>query len=289
MEKLNFETEINACPEIVWDAVVNDKKYRQWTDVFSEGSFFEGGWKKGDAIRFLIINESGQREGMVSEIAESRYPEYISIRHLGYFVNDVDDTSSDSVTKWAPAFENYTLERLENNKTRFVVEADTEEHYVQMFMELWPKALARLKEVSENQSGKNIQITVSAMVNATIEKVWEYWTEPRHITRWNQASDDWHCPAAENEPVENGRFKYTMASKDGLMSFDFEGVYLEVENLHHITYRMDDGRLAEIYFKPAGNLTIVSETFDAEQMNPPALQQTGWQAILDSFKQYIEG
>jgi len=44
MKKLHFETTIHANPEKVWNAIVDDKKYRKWTEAFHEGSYFEGGW-----------------------------------------------------------------------------------------------------------------------------------------------------------------------------------------------------------------------------------------------------
>ena len=149
MKKINLDIVINASREMVWDTIVDDANYRLWTSAFQETSYFEGGWNKGDTIRFLGINEKGEKEGMVSEIAESVYPEYISIKHLGYIVNGVDDTTSEEIRKWAPSFENYTLEKLEENKTLFKLDMDVTEEYYEMFMGLWPKALAKLKEVSE--------------------------------------------------------------------------------------------------------------------------------------------
>lgn len=149
MKKINLNITINTSRESVWDAIVDDSKFRLWTSAFTEGSYFEGGWNKGDAIRFMAINKQGEKEGMVSEIAESIYPNYISIKHLGYIVNDIDDTTSEEIRKWAPAFENYTLEELEQKKTLFKLDMDATEEYYDMFLEMWPKALTKLKEVSE--------------------------------------------------------------------------------------------------------------------------------------------
>jgi len=149
MKKINLDITINAPREAVWDAIVNDAKYRLWTSAFQETSYFEGSWNKGDSIRFLGINEKGEKEGMVSEIAESIYPQYISIKHLGYIFNGIDDTTSEEIRKWAPAFENYTLEKSGEDKTLFKLDMDVTEEFHDMFLELWPKALAKLKEVSE--------------------------------------------------------------------------------------------------------------------------------------------
>jgi uncharacterized protein YndB with AHSA1/START domain len=161
MKKLHFEVNIRASQEAVWDAVVDDEKYREWAAPFHEGSYFEGGWNKGDKIRFLARNEKGEPEGMIAEIAESRKPEFISIRHFGMILGGKEDTTSDEVKKWVPAYENYTFTRL-GNFTKFEVDADTEESFVELFSGMWPKALAKLKEVAERAELKSQAVAQSA-------------------------------------------------------------------------------------------------------------------------------
>lgn len=132
-------------------------------------------------------------------------------------------------------------------------------------------------------------ITVETIVKASVRKVWESWTLPQHITKWNQASDDWHTPYAENDLRTGGKFKSTMAAKDGSMSFDFEGTYTRVTPHELIEYTMADGRTVKVIFETSGQETKVTETFDPESENSLELQRGGWQAILDSFKKYTEG
>ncbi|MBT1701714.1 SRPBCC family protein [Chryseosolibacter indicus] len=131
-------------------------------------------------------------------------------------------------------------------------------------------------------------ITVSATVKAPVEKVWRYWNEPQHITQWCQASSDWHAPYAENDLKVGGKFKTTMAAKDGSFSFDFGGVYTKVELHKAIEYTMEDGRKVQIEFLADGNETKVIEKFDAENTHPADMQREGWQAILNSFKNHTE-
>jgi uncharacterized protein YndB with AHSA1/START domain len=131
-------------------------------------------------------------------------------------------------------------------------------------------------------------ITVTTVVNAPVEKVWQYWNEPKHITKWCQASDDWHAPKAENDIRKDGRFSTTMAAKDGSFSFDFGGIYTNVVSNKTIEYTMDDGRKVSVNFQPEGNATKITETFEAESENPADMQRDGWQAILNSFKKYTE-
>jgi uncharacterized protein YndB with AHSA1/START domain len=131
-------------------------------------------------------------------------------------------------------------------------------------------------------------ITVENTINAPVEKVWEYWTKPEHITKWNNASDDWHSPRAENDARTGGKFSVRMEAKDGSMGFDFGGVYDEVRENEYIEYTMGDNRKVKVNFTQQGNSTKVVESFDAENTHSVELQRGGWQAILDSFKRYVE-
>lgn len=131
-------------------------------------------------------------------------------------------------------------------------------------------------------------ITVITKVNAPLNKVWDYWTKDEHIINWNNASDEWHTPAAKNDLRNDGRFVFTMAARDGSMSFDFEGVYSEVIEHKMISYVMSDGRKAKITFEFQDGQTEIVESFEAETVNSIELQRTGWQNILDSFKKYTE-
>ncbi len=131
-------------------------------------------------------------------------------------------------------------------------------------------------------------ITVENTINAPVEKVWECWTKPEHIIKWNNASDDWHTPSAENDLRPGGSFVSRMEAKDGSMGFDFGGVYDAVRNKEYIEYTMDDGRKVQVTFSDKGNRTKVAESFEAENTNSVELQQGGWQAILDNFKKYTE-
>jgi uncharacterized protein YndB with AHSA1/START domain len=132
------------------------------------------------------------------------------------------------------------------------------------------------------------RVMVETTVNTPVEKAWRYWTEPVHITKWNNASDDWHTPVAEIDLRVGGKFLSRMEAKDGSFGFDFSGVYDEVRLNEFISYTLGDGRRVEITFINQGNETKIIESFDPENENPIELQQGGWQAIMDNFKKYIE-
>ena len=131
-------------------------------------------------------------------------------------------------------------------------------------------------------------VTVESLINAPVEKVWQCWVEPQHITRWNCASDDWHSPRAENDVRPGGNFNIRMEAKDGSMGFDFAGTYDTVKPNESIEYTMGDGRRVQVLFSVQGNQTRVQETFDAEETHSIDMQRGGWQAILDNFKKYTE-
>lgn len=131
-------------------------------------------------------------------------------------------------------------------------------------------------------------ITVETLVNTPIEKVWEFWTKPEHITKWNNASEDWHTTRAENDLRIGGKFLSRMEAKDSSFGFDFEGVYTDVISNEKISYTLLDDRKVIITFLKTENGVQIVETFEAETENTLELQKFGWQAILNNFKNYVE-
>lgn len=148
--------------------------------------------------------------------------------------------------------------------------------------------LSSFNNLKTDKQMDKTKITVSETIAADTQKVWDYWTKPEHITNWNFASDDWHCPSAENDLRAGGRYCARMEAKDGSFGFDFEAVYDEVIDYRKITYTMTDGRQATTLFEKIDGKTKVTTTFDAENENPVDMQRDGWQAILNNFKKYAE-
>lgn len=148
MEKMDFSIKIDAPVKTVWHTMLDDETYRKWTEVFAKGSHYEGDWSQGSKILFLAPHD-GEMSGMVSRIAENRPYEFISIKHVGLVADGEEVTDSNEVRKWAGALENYTFHDL-GDKTRVVVEMDIDEEHREMFEELWPEALQKLKVLAEN-------------------------------------------------------------------------------------------------------------------------------------------
>ena len=139
---LPYEIDINASPEKVWHTMLDKETYEQWTAVFSAGSTYEGSWEEGAEIHFFDPDKSG----MKAEIAENRLHEYISIKHLSMLQNGESVTGDE---EWFPSYENYTFTK-ENDGTHLLVELEIPEEWAEMFDDMWPKGLQKVKELAES-------------------------------------------------------------------------------------------------------------------------------------------
>jgi uncharacterized protein YndB with AHSA1/START domain len=153
---------------------------------------------------------------------------------------------------------------------------------------LYRKTKFTTQKLNKMETQEKTVITIENTINAPVEKVWESWTKPEHITKLCFASDDWHTPRAENDVRVGGSFSSRMEAKDGSMGFDFGGIYDAVRKNEYLEYTLGDGRKVDITFTTQGNKTKVVESFEAEGTNPIEMQRGGWQAILDNFKKYTE-
>lgn len=133
-----------------------------------------------------------------------------------------------------------------------------------------------------------MKITVKAEIATTSDRVWELYTSPLHIVNWNFASPEWHCPSAVNDLRVGGEYIGRMEAKDGSLGFDFKATYSHVDIGIEFTYVAEDAREVNVVFSQTSKGTEVTIVFDAETINPPELQQQGWQSILDNFKKYAE-
>lgn len=132
------------------------------------------------------------------------------------------------------------------------------------------------------------RITGQTKIQAPIEKVWEFYTESKHIIEWNFATDEWCCPNAKNDLQKDGEFDLRMEAKNGSMGFNFTGKYEKVIPNELISYKIADGRNVDVEFSKSESNVHLKQTFDAEGTNTDEQQKNGWQAILGNFKKYAE-
>ena len=145
MQKLNFSIDINAPRHTVWKVLWGDKSYREWTSAFMEGSYaITDDWKEGSKV--LFVGPDGQ--GMVSKVDTKRNNEFMSFEHQGIVKDGIEDTTSEQVKAWKGAKENYTL-RDKGKGTELVIDMDTSDAEQEYFQKTWPKALERVKDLSE--------------------------------------------------------------------------------------------------------------------------------------------
>lgn len=145
MKKLKFKTEIKATKEKVWKILWDDSTYRKWTSVFTEGSHAKSDWNEGSKVEFL----SGGGEGMYSMIEKKSAPDFMSFKHLGVIKDGKEQPIDDETKKWSGAHENYTLTG-NNDSTTLNVEMDIIDEFEDYFSETFPKALEKVRELSEN-------------------------------------------------------------------------------------------------------------------------------------------
>lgn len=279
MKKLNFDIHMTASAAKVWQVLWDDTTYRQWTTVFNEGSYAVSDWKEGSNIQFLNADGSG----MYSTIVALKTNEHMVFKHLGAIKNFEEQLIDEKTKLWSGGLESYTLKQEDKGLT-LTAGMEAPEDFLNYFSDTFPKALILIKEIAEHP----IVLSIETTVNTSIEKIWSYFTQPSHITKWNAASEDWHSPHAINDLKAGGNFVYRMEAKDGSFGFDFSGTYTKVEAHKSIQYALGDGRTVTITFTKQNNGYKITEEFDAEEVNPLSLQRGGWQAILENFKTYTE-
>ncbi len=151
MQKLQFKKEIKASAQKVYETMLglkNKATYEYWTATFNPTSTYEGSWDKGSKIHFVGVDESGKKGGMASEIVAHQPAGFVSIRHYGFLDGDLEITTGEQVEKWAGGHENYSFQE-NNGITTVTVDMDTIDEYLEYFNDIYPKALDKLKEISE--------------------------------------------------------------------------------------------------------------------------------------------
>ena len=140
MKKLEFTIEINASKENVWDALWIDENYRNWTSVFHEGSHYESDLAEGSEILFL----GPEKSGMFAVIQKMVPFEKMYFLHQGEILNGEKQEG----TFGENAIEQYDLVE-KDGKTELSVTLNAPEEYMSYFVNTFPKALEKVKEISE--------------------------------------------------------------------------------------------------------------------------------------------
>lgn len=259
-KRIQFVIDIAAPVPVVFGTMLDPQAYRDWTTAFAEGSYYAGSWQQGQPIRFMAPTG----DGMVSEIAEHRIDEFTSIRHLGTIVDGIEDTTSESVRAWAPAYENYTFTATPDG-TRLVVDQDVTEAFEPYVAQAWPKALQRLKVLCETAPAARSFIH-SRLIDATPVQVFDAFSQPDRLARW-WGPDGFSSTFERFDLRAGGAWQFVMHGPDGAR-YPNTNVFTRVEppdrvEIEHLSE--DHHFILEITFSGQGNQTLVGwrQTFDS--------------------------
>ena len=144
MADLHYSIHIDAPRAKVWEVMLSDATYREWTKVFMPGSYFVGDWSEGSAMSFLGPSEGdGKEGGMIATVKENRSQEFLSLEYRAEIRDGVE------VPMEGKGFENYSLEDSEGDTKVSIDLLGLPDEYAGMFDDSWPKALEKLKEIAE--------------------------------------------------------------------------------------------------------------------------------------------
>lgn len=82
MKFLEFEIQINATPEKVWETLFTQDSYKKWASAMNEGTYFEGNWEVGSIMKFL----DPQNNGMYNLVTENIRFKVLGMKHLGWIL-----------------------------------------------------------------------------------------------------------------------------------------------------------------------------------------------------------
>lgn len=142
MKRLRFSIEISAPQKTVWHALWDDRSFRDWANLIDEGTYLVGELKEGNKVQWISAS-SGY--GVTSLVEKLITNERVVFRHMA---DTKEDGQHERDNEWTGGREIYLLQAA-NNGTRLTVELDAPPGQVKTFEEILPKALARIKELSE--------------------------------------------------------------------------------------------------------------------------------------------
>ena len=136
--------EIAAPRERVWDVLLQDQTYREWTAEFMAGSYAETDWRTGSKAVFR--DPTGN--GMIGRIAVSERPERLVIDYNGLLVAGREDYDSPEAVEIKGAQESYHLSE-QGGRTLLAIESGMFEAYYEEMSEAWVRALNKVKALAE--------------------------------------------------------------------------------------------------------------------------------------------
>lgn len=141
MKEMQFQVEINATKEKVWNTLWQDETFREWAGIIDPGTYMMGEMEKGNKIQFISANGYG-----VTSLVEELTPnEFLLLRHQ----SDTQNSGTRERKKeWTGGRESYKLTE-KNGVTTLAIVFDVPPKLEKYFMDTYPKALGRIKRLAE--------------------------------------------------------------------------------------------------------------------------------------------
>lgn len=141
MKQLHFEIVIQAPKETIWKVLWEDKTLRQWAGIVDPGTYMLGELEEGKTVQF----NSKEGYGVTSYVDKLIPNEYVLLKHKA---DTKDYGESDREDQWTGGDESYTLNET-NGVTTLILEFDVPEELEEIMNTSYPKALNKVKELSE--------------------------------------------------------------------------------------------------------------------------------------------
>ena len=139
MKFLEFEIQINATPEKVWETLLTQDSYKKWASAMNEGTYFEGNWEVGSIMKFL----DPQNNGMYNLVTENIRFKVLGMKHLGWILK-----GELSPQNWEDSTLNYILEPSENG-TLLKGTVNSLDEFVEFFNSKYPQIFEHIKRLAE--------------------------------------------------------------------------------------------------------------------------------------------
>lgn len=144
--KANYEIEIDATAEKVWNSLLVPENYKKWTAVFCSDPYFTGELKSGGRVHFLTPDGNG----MYSDVVFYTPNKNVLFMHIGDVVNFEEQPLNEDSEKWTGAFEGYTLKE-KDGKILLIAEVDLTPNDKVRYDEIFPGGLEKIKEMAEER------------------------------------------------------------------------------------------------------------------------------------------
>ena len=136
-----------------------------------------------------------------------------------------------------------------------------------------------------------LSLTVSRKINASPEKLFNAWLDPKMLARFMLPGEGMTVPSAKTDPVEGGRFDIVM--KAGDHEIPHHGIYKKISPHSELVFTWQsvhsvDGSTVTLTFEPTqGGTEITLHQVKFASEDSVKSHQGGWTSILDALAKAV--